>query len=139
MLARTCYSRNYMMLATTPTSALAGYAGPGTVTTHPLRAGQQQQRLFLHHSTGGLIRVTVLRCGAEPVDQEETQTILRRGVVGGSSNNTGGIERLLSPEVSVSSVLWEGEQQQEGDGSGKDVFLRFDIKKGTTLFAFHSE
>ena len=148
--------RDYWMLATAPSTALAGYAGPGTVTTNilpPPRSQRQQRRwqILLHHSAGGSVQVAVL----QPRHSSRNSTA---GTRTGQETD----EELLSPDrtvlhfkrqlsgqhggegdsgVVVSSVSWRGATDGAaaavfgGDGR-RAVRLRFEIASGTTIYAF---
>jgi hypothetical protein len=81
-----------MMLTTAPSSALAGYAGPGTVTTSLGLLPAVPQRLQLHHTAGGSVAVAVLRAG--PAGEESLVLVEARGTVLRQ-------QRLLSEAVAV--------------------------------------
>jgi hypothetical protein len=120
--------RNYMMLATTPTSALAGYAGPGTVLTHPVKECGGGQ-LFLHHTAHGSVRVELVASSNDSVGE----------VLLAANESSLVFQQALSDDVHVSYVMWGNELAKsriDDERGATSSTLRFSLASGTTLYAF---
>ena len=119
--------RNYMMLATTPVSALAGYAGPGTVLTHPVTACRGGAgRLLLHHTAGGSVHVEVV---AGAISSSSAAEVLLA-----ANESSLVFEEALSEDVHVSRVAWGKESRAEVHAASTS--LLFHLASRTTLYAF---
>lgn len=123
--------RNFMMLATAPTSALAGYVGPGVVLTHAVQACEGG-RWLVHHTAGGSVRVAVTSSTRTAGGGGPGQVLL------GADASSLVFEKALGDGVQVSRVVWAGSGVRDYAHLAPTgvVSLRFELARGSTLYAF---